>query len=105
MSLTIELTPEQETVLQEQASTAGLEASEYARQLLENDLAERINRTYTASELLQMPATEGSRSLRAATELAAPEYERDLGLSPRQRELTAISAIAGRDFMEQVSAA
>jgi hypothetical protein len=101
MILTIELTAEQETALQAQASTAGLDASEYARQLLACDLAGPPTRTYTASELLKMPAEERSRYLRAAADLAAPEYEADLALPPHQRELTAISAIAGRDFLEE----
>jgi len=38
MILTLELTAEQEATLQEQATQAGLEASEYALQLLASDL-------------------------------------------------------------------
>ena len=40
MTLTIELTPEEEAGPQAQAHAAGLEASEYARQSLASDLAE-----------------------------------------------------------------
>jgi hypothetical protein len=40
MTLTIELTAEQEAALQAQVSAAGMEASEYARHLLASDLAE-----------------------------------------------------------------
>jgi hypothetical protein len=40
MTLTIELTPEQEAALQAQAQAAGIDATEYARQLLAADLTD-----------------------------------------------------------------
>jgi hypothetical protein len=101
LTLTIELTPEEEATLQARARAAGLETLEYARLRLVSDLPGEATRTYTALELLQLPAEERSRYLREAAELAAPEYEADLALPPDQRELTAISAIAGMDFREE----
>ena len=110
MTLTIELTPEQEAALQAQASAAGLDATEYARKLLTSDLAglpvrePASNQTYSARELLKLPEEEQARYLRAAAELAAPEYEADLALPPHQRELTAISVVAGLDFQDEHAA-
>ncbi|MBC8136185.1 MAG: hypothetical protein H8F28_09890 [Fibrella sp.] len=51
----------------------------------------RLN--YTAREMLAMPAAERRRIAEAQAELAAPEYERDLLLPPRERELTAFMVL------------
>ena len=48
---------------------------------------------YTACEMLALPAAERRRVAEAQAELAAPEYERDLALLPRERELTAFMGL------------
>src|SRR5947199_348164 len=67
----IELPPELEARLQQEADRRGVMPSEYARRLLENSLPPRF---LSARELLQLPRAEQDRYLAAAAEDAAPLY-------------------------------
>jgi hypothetical protein len=58
MTLTIELTPEQEAALQAQAQAAGIDATEYAQRLLASDLAEE-HRPMTGAEMIAYWDKEG----------------------------------------------
>jgi hypothetical protein len=103
MTLTIELTPEAEDRLSRAARRAGVRPEDFARSLIEAlpIAAEMdLDRTYTARELLKLPATERNSYLRAAAERAAAEYEADLALPETERELTAFSAVSGADFLD-----
>jgi hypothetical protein len=62
MTLTIELTPEQEVALQTQAQAVGMEASEYAWQLLASDLVTE-RRPMTGAEVLAYWEHEGVRGV------------------------------------------
>ena len=104
MSLTIELTPESEQRLIRAAKQAGVKPEDYARSMIEALPAEThliADRRYTASELLRLTATEQDHYLREVTERAAVDYLSDLGLPLEERELTALSAASGADYMTE----
>src|SRR5438105_142097 len=91
----IELPPELEARLQQEADRRGIEPTEYAKRLLENSLPPRF---LTARELLRLPREEQDRYLAAAAEDAAPLYAADLALPPAERELTAFTALDCEPF-------
>jgi hypothetical protein len=97
MTLTIQLTPEEEARLVAAAHREGLAAAEYARRRLMADLPAPY---LSARELLRLSPEEQGRYLSAAAEVAAPIYAADLALPLEERELTAISAVAGSDYRE-----
>ncbi len=86
MTLTIELTPEAEERLSRAARQAGLTEEDFARSLIDalpEPTEISSGRTYTARELLKLPALERKRYLRSAAEQADREYETDLALPVR----------------------
>ena len=62
MTLTLELTPEQEAALQAQATAAGIDATEYAQRLLASDLVTE-RRPMTGAEALAFWEREGLRGV------------------------------------------
>jgi len=84
MTLTIELTPEQEAALQAQAMEAGMEASEYARQLLASDLVTEP-RPMTGAEILAFWEQEGVFGV-FADRGDAQEYARHLREQAQSRQ-------------------
>ncbi len=54
----------------------------------------------STSELLRMPVLDRDRYIEAAAAHAAPLYNADLLLPLAERELTALSSISGKDFLE-----
>jgi hypothetical protein len=75
MTLTIELTPEQEAALQAQAQAAGMEASEYARELLASDLAS-ARRPMTGAEMIAHWEQEGVIGSYGDPDVDSPELAR-----------------------------
>jgi hypothetical protein len=103
MTLIIELTPEAEERLNWATRRARVTPEDLARSLIEAvPIATEMDsdRTYTARELLKLPATARNRYLRVAAERAAAEYATDLALPEAERELTAFSAVSGADFLD-----
>ncbi len=97
MSLIVELAPETEKSLREEAARQGLAESEYVRQLLERKVPRRIP---AARELLEMVPEKREALLAEAAEKAAPLYEADLSHPAHLRELTAMTALDGTDPLE-----
>ena len=81
MTLTIDLTPEQEARLQERARQEGLPAEEYARQRLLADLS----RPRTGAEALEYWRREGVLGL-FADRPDSPEYARQLRRQAETRD-------------------
>jgi plasmid stability protein len=75
MTLTIELTPEQEASLQARASAAGMESSEYVRQLLTSDLVTE-RRPMTGAEMIAYWEREGLIGSYGDPDVDAPELAR-----------------------------
>jgi len=85
MTLTIELTPEQEATLQAQANAAGMEASEYARQLLASDLViER--RPMSGAEMIAHWKRDGVLGSYGDMDVDAPELARRIRERGHMRE-------------------
>ena len=95
MGLNIDLSPEMEDCLRDQAAKHGLRIGEYVTRLLERELPTKAT---TASGLLALPPEQRGRVLAAAAENAAPLYEADLALPPAERELTAFTILDDEDF-------
>jgi len=95
MTVKIDLSPELESRLREQASKSGLRVSDYVLHVLERELPANA---VTARGLLSLSPHERARVLVAAAEDAAPLYNADLALPPAERELTAFTALDGEDF-------
>lgn len=68
--------------------------------LNDDALRERPERV-DAAYLLTLPRAERKRFLEEAAAKAAPEYEADLALPVRERELTAFSALDGEPFFDE----
>jgi hypothetical protein len=107
MTVILELSPDQEARLHEEAARSGLPVAEYALTCLfgrqeRNPLGPAAPshpaRAVTARDLLAMAPAERSAYLRWAAEDAAPLYESDLALPPAERELTALTALDGEPF-------
>lgn len=92
MTLTIELTPEEEAALEEQAIAAGMESSEYARQLLTTELTD-LSLPRNGAEILAYWEREGVRGV-FADRGNAQEFARQLRDAEEARE-GAVSAGAG----------
>ncbi len=75
MTLTIELTPEQEAALLAQAKAAGLDATEYAKQLIASDLAAE-RRPMTGAEMIAYWEQEGVIGSYGDPDIDAPELAR-----------------------------
>jgi hypothetical protein len=106
MTLIIELTPDAEERLNLAARRAGIKPEDFARHLIEGlPIVSEIDlhRSYTARELLKLPAIERGRYLRVVAERAESEYKADLALPDEDRELTAFSNVSGADFLDNVA--
>lgn len=97
MSVTIDLAPEVEETLRQEAARQGLDTGEFARSLIERALSPRV---YTARELLAMTPEWRAAYLQAAADDAAPLYDADLACPAHERELTAFTALDGEPFLE-----
>lgn len=93
MTLTIDLTPEEETLLREEAARIGVDLARYARTRL--GLTATPQREFDLKTFRSLPRAEQDRIMQAAAEDAAPLYETDLALPPHQRELTAFTVLDG----------
>lgn len=98
MTLIIEVDPEVEARLQEAAARHGLPIAEYAKGVLERQVLPLALRVAT------LPLDEQDRIMAAAAEDAAELYNADLALPPRERELTAFTALDGDEFQDDASA-
>ncbi len=96
MTLTIELSPEEETRLNAEAAQRGLELSEYVRRVVQEAAPRRL----TARELMRLPREERRKILEIAVESAAPLYAADLALPPIERELTAFTILDSEPFLD-----
>lgn len=99
MTRTIELTPEQEAYLEAEARAMGVGEEEALRRVIATVLKPR--RFLTPQELLRLPPEEQDDYIRAAVEDAVPFYNSDMALPPQERELTALSTLAGEAFCEE----
>jgi hypothetical protein len=77
LTLTIELTPEQEAVLQAQAQVAGVDVAEYARRLLALDLAIETG-AMTPAQAVEYWEREGLIGSYGDPNIDAPELARRL---------------------------
>lgn len=100
MTLTLQLTPEQEHRLRARAARHGQDVAAYLLAVAEREAAsepEPRPLTADAGYLLTLPLEERRRIIAAQAEKAAPLYEADLALPPHERELTAFTALDGVD--------
>jgi len=97
MTLTIDLSPDMEHCLRQQASMHGLKVDDYVLRLLEREVP---TKGPTVRSLLALQPEERASLLVAAAERAAPMYAADLALPPNQRELTAFTVLDGEDFQD-----
>lgn len=100
MTLTLQLTPEQEHRLRARAARHGQDVAAYLLTVAEREAdSEPEPRPLTADAgyLLTLPLEERRRIIAAQAEKAAPLYEADLALPPHERELTAFTALDGVD--------
>ena len=95
MTIIIELNEEEAAKLNRLAKERGTNAEDAVRSWLATVPPIHL---LTARELLRLPKDERERYLRAAAEDAAPLYATDLALPSHERELTAISSVAGLDY-------
>jgi len=96
MTLTIELSPEEEARLNAAAAQRGLKLSEYVRRVVQEAAPRRL----TARELMRLPREERLEILGRSVESAAPLYAADLALPAIERELTAFTILDGEPFLE-----
>ena len=95
MTIMIDLRPEVEARLAQQARTAQQPMSEYLNGLIESLL---MPKEVDLDAFLALPREEQDRLMAAAAEDAAPLYAADLELPPAERELTAFTALDGEPF-------
>ena len=95
--MNLELTPDVEARLQQEATRQGVNANEIALQLLDHSLPPR---RLSARDLLRMPLAEREKHLAKAAEDAASLYNEDLARPVAERELTAFTALDGEPFLE-----
>ena len=100
--MNVELPPELEIRIQQEAQKQGVDATAYALQLLSHSLPPR---RLSARELLRLPCAERDRYLARAAEDAAPLYNADLARPVVDRELTAFTALDGEPYIEDNEAA
>lgn len=98
MTVTLQLTPEQEHRLRARAARHGQDVVTYLLAVAERE-TETEPRPLTADPgyLMTLPLPERRRILAEQAEKAAPLYEADLALPPHERELTAFTALDGVD--------
>src|ERR1041385_4458609 len=101
MTLTIELTETEAAKLHHQAQAQGVDEATLLREWIASLPEEKPRRCLTPQELLRMPPEEADRYIEAAAEEAAPLYAADLALPPQDRELTALSTLAGASFRDE----
>jgi hypothetical protein len=97
MTLLIELAPEVENRLTQEAERLGLPPAEYASRLIAREL---LPPEYDLDALLALPPAERARLLSSAAEDAAPLYQADLALPVAERELTAFTSLDAEPFHE-----
>lgn len=97
MTLTIELTPEMQACLEEQAQARGKPLGEYVRSALSGLAAPK---EVDMKAFLSLPRQKQDDLLAASAASAAPLYAADLALPPQDRNLTAFTALDGEQFYE-----
>ena len=104
MTLTIELTETEAAQLHASATARGTDEMTVLHELIA-DLqtpAEHAHTRYlTPQELLRMSSQEQDRYIRSAAEDAAPLYAADVALLPQDREMTALTTLAGESYRDE----
>lgn len=97
MTITIELNEEEAAKLIRLTEEQGASPADAFRSWL---AAVPPTHHLSARELLRLPKKDRETYLRSAAEDAAPLYAADLARPDHEKELTAISSVAGRDYRD-----
>ena len=100
MTLTVELTEIETARLRALAKANGTDEETALREWIAALPDESPRQFLTPQELLLLSPQEQNCYIRAACEEAAPLYAADLNRPPHERELTALSPIAGVSFRD-----